>query len=210
MRTWLKIVAWTAAILVAAGLVLRNFFEVWTVPTDDPLLAASIEPTLTAGDVVVVALRPRVDRGNLLRCVDPDAPGRFVVGRALGQFGDHLGVKDEFVTIDGKRTPSPRACETPSVTLHDPRSDDMVALACSVEEYGDVTFSALRLPQRPEAPTEATVEPARWFLVSDDRHVHLDSRDYGQVAPSTCQHVVFRIVGAAGFGDSRKRLSIIW
>jgi signal peptidase I len=62
----------------------------------------------------------------------------------------------------------------------------------------------------PEPPTKTTVPAGSWFLVSDDRHVHLDSRDYGEVDPSTCQHVVFRLVGAAGFGDSRKRLSIVW
>lgn len=210
MRTWLKIVAWAAGIVAAIGLFLRLFFEVWTVPTDDPLLAASIEPTLAAGDVVVVTRHPSIDRGNLLRCTDPDAPGRFVVARAIGSFGDRLGLKDEFVTIDGKRTPSPRLCETSVVTVHDPRGDDVVSLTCSVEEYGDVTFNALRSPERPEGVTEATVEPARWFLVSDNRHFHLDSRDYGQMAASACQHVVFRIVGASGFWDARKRLSIIW
>jgi len=42
--------------------------------------------------------------------------------------------------------------------------------------------------------------------VSDDRHVHLDSRDFGQVDPRTCQHIVFRFVGAAGLGDGQEAL----
>jgi hypothetical protein len=46
--------------------------------------------------------------------------------------------------------------------------------------------------------------------VSDDRHIHLDSRDYGQVAPGTCQHILFRIVGPAGFTDAKSRLTVIW
>jgi hypothetical protein len=54
------------------------------------------------------------------------------------------------------------------------------------------------------------IQPGRWYLVSDDRHIHLDSRDYGQIDPATCQHIVFRVASARGFGDADKRLSIIW
>jgi signal peptidase I len=211
MSTWFKIVAWVVAIAGAVGLVLHLYFlEVWRIPTDDPLLAASIEPTLSAGDIIVMTRRRSIDRGNLVRCSDPQAPGRFVIARAMGRFGDRVDLKDEVVMIDGKHTPSPRACDPPSMTLHDPRTDEDVSLTCSVEEYGDMPFSSLRAAHRTEATTRATVEAGRWFLVSDDRHVHLDSRDYGQIDPGTCEHVVFRLVGAAGFDDSRRRLNIIW
>jgi signal peptidase I len=211
MGTWLKIVAWVAVVVGAVLFVLHLlFFEVWRLPSDDPLLAASIEPTLSSGDLVVVTRHSSVGRGDLLRCVDPEAAGRFVVARAVGRYGDHVELNDEVVSLDGRRTPSPRACDPPAVTVHDPRDDEDVTLWCSVEEYGDRPFSVLRERQRPERPTKATVEASRWFLVSDDRHIHLDSRDYGQIDPNTCQHVVFRLVGAAGFGDSKKRLSLVW
>jgi signal peptidase I len=211
MRTWIKFFAWLAAIVGAVGLVMHLlFFDVWKVPLDDPLLAASIEPTLSAGDLVVVMRRTSVARGELLRCTDPESPGRFVVARAIGRFGEQIELHDELVSLDGKRTPSPRACDPPAVTVHDPRIDDDVTLSCSQEDFGDMTFPVLRANERPEGPTKATVEATRWFLVSDDRHVHLDSRDYGQVDPETCQHVVFRILGRGGFADSRRRLTIIW
>lgn len=211
MRTWLKIVAWIAGVAGVIALVLYyGFFDVWTVPTDDPLLAASIEPTLSAGDVVLVTRRTEVSRGNLLRCADPQAPGRFVIARAIARFGDEIEIGGESVAIDNRRTPSPRACDVPSEVIHDPQSGDDVTLGCSVEEYGEMTYNALRSPDHPEAPTVAKVEPDRWFLVSDDRHVHLDSRDFGQIDPRTCQHIVFRLVSAKGFWDAKKRLNIIW
>ena len=211
MRTWLKIVAWIVGVLGVVALVLYlGFFDVWTVPTDDPLLAASIEPTLGAGDVVVVTRRTEVTRGNLLRCADPQAPGRYVIARAIARFGDEIEINDESVGIDRKRNPSPRACDVPTQTVRDPQSGDDVTLACSVEEYGEMTYEALRSMDHPEAPTVVKVQPDRWFLVSDDRHVHLDSRDYGQIDPRTCQHIVFRLVGAHGFWDAKKRLNIIW
>jgi signal peptidase I len=68
----------------------------------------------------------------------------------------------------------------------------------------------MRAYDHPEPPTRAAVESGRWFLVSDDRHVHVDSRDFGQVDVSTCLHIVFRIEGKDGMGDEKKRLSIIW
>ena len=96
------------------------------------------------------------------------------------------------------------------MTVYDPTINDDVELGCSVEEYGETDFSALRASKHAEAQRTATADIGMWFLVSDDRHVHLDSRDFGQIDPSTCRHVVFRIVSAAGFGDSERRLSIIW
>ena len=54
------------------------------------------------------------------------------------------------------------------------------------------------------------IEAGKWYLVSDDRHIHLDSRDFGQIDPTTCQHIVYRLQSAKGFGDSKRRLSVIW
>jgi signal peptidase I len=211
MGTWFRIVAWTAGILGAiAGLLYAFFFDVWTVPGDDPLLAASIEPTLSAGDVVVVSRHPSVARGNLLRCADPQAPGRFVIARAIARYGDKFEVQGEAPSIDDRRTPSPRRCEPPNMVVHDPQTNEDISLACSVEEYGEVTFSALRSQDHPEPPTRAEVEAGRWFLVSDDRHVHLDSRDFGQIDVAGCQHIVFRLIGHDGFGDASKRFNVIW
>jgi signal peptidase I len=212
MRTWFRLVAWLVGVVGAVLLALYAFFfDVWTVPADDPLLAASVEPTLSAGDVVVVTRHTTVSRGNLVRCDDPQAAGRYIVARAMARFGDRLEIQSEVVLIDGKHTPSPRACDIPRVDLFNPQTSEDVSLVCSIEEYGEMAYSALRAEDRPEPPTRpVTVEAMRWFLVSDDRHVHLDSRDFGQIDPATCQHIVYRLVGAAGFGDTKKRLSIIW
>ena len=210
MRTWLKLVAWVTGILGAVGLVLYVFvFDVWTIPSDDPMESASIEPTLSAGDVVLVARHSSVARGSLLRCPDPQAPGRFIIARAIGTAGEHIELHDEVVTIDGKRLPSPRACDTAVVLIHDPQSDEDMNLHGSIEDFGERDFCALR-SDHPEPPTKALVESGRWFLVSDDRHIHVDSRDFGQLAISACQHIVFRIESRAGMGDEKKRLSIIW
>jgi signal peptidase I len=210
MRTWFKLVAWVLGILGVAALVLYIFvFDVWTVPTDDDMESASIEPTLSAGDVVLLSRHTSIGRGNLLRCPDPQMPGRFVIARAIASPGENIEVRDEVVNIDGKRMPSPRACEPPEVLVHDPQSNEDMTLRCSVEDYGERDFGTLRSVDHPEPPTKVHVESG-WYFLSDDRHVHVDSRDFGQLDPASCQHIVFRLVSKAGFGDSKKRLSVIW
>ncbi len=211
MRLWFRITFWVLGVSGAILLVLYlGFFDVWTVPVDDPLLSAAIEPTLRAGDVVVVTRRTDVSRGDLVRCDDPQAAGRYIVARAISKFGDTIEV-GESVSIDGKRTPSPRPCDPPTAVLHDPQSNEDETLTCSVEEYGDMDFEALRSNDHPLPALKVVVESGKWFLVSDDRHIHLDSRDFGQVEGRTCKHIVFRIVSAAGFlADGKHRLTVIW
>jgi len=98
MRTWLKLVAWVGGILGAVVLLLYVFvFDVWTIPGDDPMESASIEPNLSAGDVVLVSRHTTVTRGNLLRCPDPQAPGRFVVARAIASGGEHVEIGHQAV-----------------------------------------------------------------------------------------------------------------
>ena len=53
------------------------------------------------------------------------------------------------------------------------------------------------------------VEPGKLFLVSDDRHIHKDSRDFGGVDAATCEHVVFRLWGER-FTDGSRRFNILW
>jgi signal peptidase I len=211
MRGWLKGLTWVATIVGGALIALYvTAFDVWTVPIDDPLLAASVQPTLMAGDLVVVTRHASVDRANLLRCPDPQAAGRYVVARAIGGPREEIEIQSEIVTLDGHRLPSPRACDQTAWVVFDPNANQDVTLACAEEDYGEMPFSALRSIDHPEPPTKARVETGRWFLVSDDRHVHLDSRDYGQIDVANCQHVVFRLLGAKGMSDARSRLNIIW
>jgi signal peptidase I len=211
MRVLFKIVFWFAVVAGAVlGLLYAFFFDVWKVPADDPMLTVSILPTVAPGDVLVFTRSNSVDHGDLVRCADPQAPGRFVVARAMAHAGEVISILNESVSVDGHRNPSPHACDEIQRTVLDPTTGVEVSLACSVEDLGAVEFAALRAAGQPVPPTTATVEPGRWFLVSDDRHLHVDSRDYGSVETRTCQHIVFRIVGAAGYLDTKTRFSIIW
>ena len=48
------------------------------------------------------------------------------------------------------------------------------------------------------------------FLISDNRYLPFDSRDFGPVPKASCQEtVVFRLVSRLGFSDVGSRLSWI-
>ena len=211
MKTVVRIALWIVGILaVVAGLLYAFVFDVWTVPSDDPALTASIAPTLGAGDVVLVSRHVgATSRSFLLRCPDPDAPGRFVIGRETALPGEEVHIVDDTVQVD-RTAESTRACETTDVTIVNPTTQEPTVLKCRRSDSGGVTHETLwgRDPSGEE--TKVTVDGGRIFLVSDDVHFHQDSRDYGQIDPSTCQHIVFRLESAAGIGDRPRRFTLLW
>ena len=84
MRQWLRGLLWLAGILLVAGLLLHAFVvDIWVIP-DDPVLGASLAPTLSDGDTVIVLKRGTPEFGDLVRCADIEDPTAFVVGRAAG------------------------------------------------------------------------------------------------------------------------------
>jgi signal peptidase I len=184
--------------------------DLWRVPTDDPQLTASILPTLAAGDVVATMRHFPFGRGNLVRCPDPQAVGRYVLARAIGEEGDALAIEGETVIIDGHRNSSIRPCDAERRTVTDPSSGEDVDLECTSEEFGESRFEALHARSGTESPTRTKVEKGKWFLVSDNRHIHLDSRDFGQVDPGACQHVFLRLFGEKGVFDLATRLTVLW
>jgi signal peptidase I len=202
----LRLLAWViGAMAVIAVALYALVIDVWVVPSDDPLLTASIAPTLSPGDVVLLARSGPLEHGYLARCPDPETRGRFVVARAIGRGGETLTFDGEVASVDGHHTPSAHRCEPADVVVEDPASGNELLLACEVEEYGEMNFSVLRSFATPKSSPKATVTNGRWFLVSDDRHVHLDSRDFGEVDPQVCEHVLFRVARAG-----RPSLAVLW
>ena len=116
--------------------------------------------------------------GYLVRCEDPQTPGHYVVGRAIAAGGETVTFDQEVVSIDGHRTPSGHACDTAQRTgVYDPETGAEEELGCAVEEYGEADFEVLLSRIDPHPSTPRLVEPGTWFLVSDNRHIHDDSRD---------------------------------
>jgi signal peptidase I len=200
--------AWFTAIVGAIGLLLYLFvFDTWVIPSDDPSLSAGIQPTLSAGDRILVRRGGIPKDGELARCQRPDEPGKYVIARVFGVEGETVEVNNERTATNGRGVATRFGCGTVNV-VH-PVSGELEALSCSVEDNGAFTYSVLLHPTVREGRHVGKVESGKMFLVSDDRHLHLDSRDFGLVDASTCEHVVFRLWGET-YSDSSHRFNMLW
>ena len=111
VNTFLRIVAWVAVIGGAlCAIVYYAYADLWTLPTDDPRMAASVEPTLRAGDLLAVARHGLPALGDLVRCPDPEEPRRWVVGRMVGVSGGDITIRNQDFVIPDSRETSDSGC----------------------------------------------------------------------------------------------------
>ena len=207
MRGFVRSIVWIAAIAAAIGLLLWLFvFDVWTVP-DDRMLAASVLPNLKPQDTILLRKGGTPAYGELVRCVSPQSPNTFVVGRVFGTPGDPVEINDNAITTAGKGPVGRHAC--PPVTVAHPVTENLMTLSCGVADTGAWTFEFLSSNEATGSVYSAVVEPGKLFLVSDDRVLHQDSRDYGLVSASSCEHIVYRLWGEH-FTDSSRRFTLLW
>src|SRR5262249_14695201 len=145
----------------------------------------------------------------LVVCGDPDAPGRSIFGRIGGTAGERVEVLHGALVIDGKHVAAPRACDHGTVMMKHPATGNDVTLQCGVEETAGTQHEFLNNADNNEN-SKSVVEVGKVYLVSDNRYLHVDSRDFGQIDPTTCRHVVFRLWGASGYFDDARRFTVLW
>ena len=209
MREYVRGAVWIIAILAAITTLLFLFvLDSWVIPSDDPLFALSLEPTLAPQDRIVVQRGGIPKTGQLARCISPEKPAKYVIGRMFGAGGETVEITAERITVAGRGTIGRHGCP-PRKVLH-PVLGTEVTLGCGVEENSENwTYQVLYHPENPEPSRVVAIPEGMIYLVSDDRHFHEDSRDFGPIAAATCEHVVFRLWGAS-YMDSSRRFSILW
>lgn len=208
MRENGRFLAWVAAILGAVCLLLYLFvFDTWVVPGDDPQFVVSVAPTLQPNDRILTRRGKIPEYGELARCQMPDGSGRYVIGRVFGMGGDRVTINQERVATNDRLVATRFLCG--KWTLENPVTHQPVALSCVNEDHGATTYQTLVAVEYREGDRNIIVPAQRMYLVSDDRHLHQDSRDFGEVDPSTCEHVVFRLWGDR-FTDGSRRFNVLW
>jgi signal peptidase I len=183
---------WLVAIATSlASLSYLFVFDVPAVPAQDARLTASIEPLLRPFDRVVTRRKAVPHTGDLARCALPKAPGAFAIARVFGVEGQTVEVLNERVAVDGRAPVARGDCGT--VTVAHPATKQPVTLSCSVEEAEGSTYRVLTHPSVRPGHTRVKVESGFVFLVSDDRHLHLDSRDFGPLEAALCEPIVWHL-----------------
>lgn len=212
MRGLTRFLVWTSAILGAIALLLYLLvFDVWQVQpqADDIAFTASILPALKPEDKILIKRGSTPHVGELARCKHPTS-NQWVVGRVFGEQGDRVEVDDYGVKTNNRAMSAAHGC--PQVIVAHPITQALTTLNCGVVETGAWSWEYLS-PQPGEGVSvgthNATVEAGKLYLVSDNRLMHDDSRDFGQVDAATCEHIVFRLYGER-FTDSSRRFSILW
>ena len=203
---------WTAAILGGTFLIARALFlDVWTFP-DDRRFAASVAPTLRAQDVLVLVKAGDPTVGDLVRCTDPDDPKGFVVGRVGGREHDQIEIEGPTIILNGHRYDPESACRDRAVTLPNPGEGADIDVYCDKVSMG----SGWHYRGHSEKTrfgvdkVSAIVRSGMFYLVSDDREWHDDSRDFGQVPTASCPYkIVFRLWGGMGMRADPLRFEFI-
>lgn len=215
MRKLLKFLFWFALVAgIVVGLLRATAMRWWQLPNDDPLAAASVEPTLRGGDWVLLWRATEPSFGDLVICPNPEDPSVTVVGRIVGESGDKIAIDDHRIFINDRPVRTERACNENKVyTLH-PTTGNEIELNCDWEELGGETHMRATIPSeskwgRPKH-IRTTVPDGFVYLISDNRLHHYDSRNFGAVERSTCREsIFFRLVSAEGFYDHGSRLTYI-
>lgn len=211
MSKFLRFVAWTlfiAAVLV--GLARLTIIRWWQVPLGDPYLEASIAPTLRGGDWLLLWRATAPVAGKLVLCPEPKAPQRPVIGRLIGEHGDHLQFSGSGLKVARQTLETEGGCDP--FLVRDPGTGREVQLGCRRETVGSETHLRGELNEALPKPSDADVNvpDGQIFLVSDNRQFPWDSREFGTVQRDTCtETVVFRLVSKDGFFDVPNRLMLI-
>ena len=210
MRSFLRAVFWIVGVLAVIGLALRlTVMRTWVVP-DDAVLDVSMAPSLAGGDTVILWTRGQRGFGELVRCNDPEDAQRWVVGRIVGLEGDTVEVQGGVVRVNGTRYNVSDACQKSRIELTDKNGNQYEATCSRVEMAGGWHFRAMVVGESPESPVKATIGPGLVYLLSDNRSLHDDSRDFGAIPAETCKElIIFRLWDRDGFFGGGERFTTV-
>lgn len=212
MRKYLRTAAWIVGIIAAIVIGLRvTILRWWVIPVDDPVHGTSLAPSLAAGDLVLL-YKTTPKYGDLVRCADPGAAGRYVVGRILATEGDKIELTRSDIIVNGRPTLQEMGCNPSKVTVEHPTSGSPVDLHCSIEvaQGHKHMRGTIAGPNARDVIRKSEVSERNVYLVSDNRAFPMDSREYGAIPKSSCkEQIFFRIKSLKGMGDVATRLMYI-
>ena len=213
MRAVFRFLAWVALIVAAlAGLLRLTAIRWWRLPSSDAYLAASVEPSLRGGDLILLWRFTKPKFGDLVLCPEPKHPERVVIARIAGEQGDNVKLKGSELRVNDRRARTDQNCSEPKFSSRDPATGIAVEQHCQMEELGGGTHLRGGVEGHPKQPLEVAqnVPPGHLYLVSDNRLFPYDSRDFGPVEATSCTETVFfRLVSRGGFFDAKNRFTFV-
>jgi signal peptidase I len=209
MRKMFRLLFWVAlVVVVVVGGLRLTALRWWRVPQDAAFLTASISPSVSPGDLILLWRLTKPGFGDLVMCTEPGHPDSVVIGRLVGEGNDDLSISGASITINRVHQVDNGNCTKRVFTQRDPTTGIETEQSCSLEELGGSTHARGDVPSGNPKPADVTtkVPPGMVWLVSDNRLFPFDSRDFGPVPRETCKETVFfRLVSSAGYFDAANR-----
>lgn len=211
-RSFPRLIAYLAIFFgILIGVARATAIRWYKIPTDDPYLQASVAPTLSGGDWILLWRLTKPGFGDLALCAEPKAEYRSVIGRIVGVGHDRVEIRGAELSVNNRRMSNENANE-PTFTVTDPVTKQEIEQPMDKEDLVGRLHLRGGVPKgRTRDPVTLTAEPGSAVLVSDNRFLSYDSRDFGLVPLEACKEmVIYRVVGAKGFSDVATRLSWVW
>jgi signal peptidase I len=212
MRVLGRWLMWSVIALgVFLGLLRATAIRWWRIPSNDPYLEASVEPSLHGGDWILLwRLTPPV-LGALAICPEPKHPERVIIGRLMGEEHDTVRVEGTHVFVNEHVLSKEGACADQRFKVKPPQGGSELELQCSLEVASGLAHPRAEAESTADIPAfELELKPGQVAVISDNRRFPYDSRDYGPVERATCTDTVFfRLFGAGGFFDASRRFQYV-
>lgn len=213
MQKFGRFLIWTAIIVgMLVGLARATALRWWQVPVGDPYLDASIAPSLRGGDTIILWRLSKPKFGDLVMCPEPKRPDRVVIGRIAGEGGDMVKVKGQNLEVNGRRAETETACAPSTFRVLHPATKQEIEQNCSVEAVAGVSHMRGGTSGHGVLPAsvDQRVPDGKVFLLSDNRLLPYDSRDFGVVDRDDCtETVVFRLWSQNGWADAEARMVFV-
>lgn len=212
MQKVYRFLAWSLLIAgLLVGILRLTALRWWQLPMNDPELAASVAPSLSGGDWILLWRLTRPGQGDLVLCPDPDNPTNVVIGRIAAEAQDEVVIHGQDVLLNDRTPDIEYNCTERMFSVVDPDSLETEEIYCDMENINDVLHKrGYSTEKRKRRSFKKRVESGQVFLLSDNRAHPFDSRHFGTVDRSSCQETIFfRLFSKDGFFDVANRLQAV-
>ena len=147
---------WLPVVIIIALIFLARMFVFSPVKVE----GHSMDPTLHDKQRLVTSKISNLDRQDIITTKEPDNQNMYVVKRIIGLPGDHVQMKNNVLTINGKE-------------YAEPYLDEFQEQAANADSFTN--------------DFEVTVPKNQYFVLGDNRLISKDSRIFGFVDKSLIQ-----------------------
>ena len=166
---------WLPVVIIIALIFLARMFVFSPVKVE----GHSMDPTLRDKQRLVTSKISNLDRQDIITTKEPDNQNMYVVKRIIGLPGDHVQMKNNVLTINGKEYAEPYLDEFKKKFKKDKLNEEYSYNTAFQEQVANADSFTNDF--------EVTVPKNRYFVLGDNRLISKDSRIFGFVDKSLIQ-----------------------